>query len=286
MIAVFGATGTIGSQVLAHLAAQKIPVRVVARTENKAAALRTDGIDAVVADLADPASLPTALAGAEHVFVSTPASADQVTLESNLIDALSNTNIHLVKLAALGYDAVPVDQAIALAANHARIVDYARQRDVAMTVLAPSGFQSNLLASADTIRQGQLYGSAGDGGIAWIDPFDVGAVAAHVLTTEGHLGKSYAITGPEILTHDELAAQLTSSLGHEVNYVDLPAEQFEQSLKDAGVDDWTSGALAELHQLYRAHHSEVTTTQIRDLIGRDARSLQDWLNDTKATFTA
>lgn len=286
MIVVFGATGTIGSQVLAQLAERGEPVRAVARTEEKAAALHSDTVEAVVADLADPASLPAALVGADQVFVATPASADQVELESNLVDAIGGSDVHLVKLAALGYDAVPAEKAIAFAANHARIVQHARERGVALTVLAPSGFLSNLLASAGTVRQGQLYGSAGDGGVAWVDPRDVAAVAVHVLTAGGHVGASYAVTGPEVLTHDQLAARLSTGLGREVRYVDLPAEQFRQSLRDAGIDGWTADALTELHQVYRAHQSEVVTDDVQKATGRPARSFDDWLRDNRAAFTA
>lgn len=284
MIVVFGSTGTVGSEVLRQLDEQGAPVRAVVRSQDAADRLAGRGLEVVRADLADPASLPGALSGADHVFVATPASAEQVRIESNLIDALAGRSIHLVKLAALGFDAVPADQAIALAANHARIVDHARAQGVALTVLAPSGFTSNLLASAGTIAQGALYGSAGDGGVAWVDPVDVAAVAAHVLTSSGHEGASYSITGPDVLTFAQLAELLTAELGREVSYVDVPAGQFAQTLQGAGLDGWTAQALDELHQLYRAHASEVVTDEVAKATGREARSAQQWLADHAASF--
>ena len=190
MIVVFGGTGTIGSEVLRALAAHGAPVTAAVRDQSRAASLPVP-VPTVVADLADPASLSPAVHDADHVFVATPASENQVELETALVDALAEApgRPHLVKLAAAGYDAVPVDQAIALAANHARVVAHIRERGVPHTVLAPSGFMANLLGSAGTVReQGVLYGSSGDGGLSWVDPADVGAVAAHVLTSDGHDG--------------------------------------------------------------------------------------------------
>ena len=270
MIVVFGSTGTIGSQVLRHLREQGAPVRVAVRSQGRAAA----GVDAVVADLADPSTLPAALEGADHVFVATPASAKQVQLESALVDALAGTSAHLVKLAALGYDA---DSPIALGANHARVAAYARDREVPLTVIAPAGFTANLLASAATIRQGSLYGSSGDGGLSWVDPSDVGAVAAHVLTSDGHEGASYDVTGPEVLTHGQVAERLTAALGRDVVYVDVPAEQFAANLRGAGLDPWLADALTELNQSYRRHEAEVVTDEVTKASGRPARSVDDWL---------
>lgn len=145
MIVVFGAIGTIGGQVLRHLQEQGADVRAVARTQAQA-----DELGGVVADLADPSTLPQAVADADHVRLDDRLP-QQAQIESNLVDALAGTGTHLVKLAAIGYDAVPVEQAIALGASHARVVAYAREKGVPLTVLAPTGFTVNLLASAASI---------------------------------------------------------------------------------------------------------------------------------------
>lgn len=199
MIVVFGGTGTIGGAVLRRLSEQDAPVRAAVRSPERAAALSVPDVRTVVADLADPTSLPAALQDVERVFVATPVSEDQVALESALVDAVAAApkRPHLVKLAALGYDA-PAEDRIALTESHARIVGHARELDVPLTVLAANGFMSNLLGSAATVRgDGVIYGSSGDGGVSWIDPDDVGAVAAHVLLSGGHEGASYDVTGPE-----------------------------------------------------------------------------------------
>lgn len=286
MILVIGATGTVGSEVLRQLVAAAQPVRAVARTPDKASTLRESGVEVVLADLADPPSLDAALGGVDHVFLATPAAEDQVALEGNLVDAISRseTRPHLVKLAALGYDAAPPEQATKFAANHARVVQRIRDQGIPHTVLAPSGFMTSLLGSAATIAQGALYGSAGDGGLAWIDPQDIGAVATHVLTTPGHEGRSYAITGPEVLSHEQVAKRLSGALDREVRYVDVPAEQFQASLQSVGLPAWTAEALTELHQRYREHHAEVVTDEVEKATGRPATSLDDWLSRHRAAF--
>jgi uncharacterized protein YbjT (DUF2867 family) len=287
VIVVFGATGTIGGEVLRALVAQGAPVRAAVRSPDRAAALAVL-VPTVVADLADPASLPAAVRDAERVFLATPGSEHQVELENALVDALAEApgRPHLVKLAAFGYDAVPVEQAITLAANHARVVAHVRARGLAHTVLAPSAFMTNLLGQAAAVRaQGALYGSAGDGGLSWVDPVDIAAVAAHVLTSGGHDGASYTVTGPEVLGYAAVAERLSAVTGRAVTYVDVPADGYRASLEGVGLSPWLAGALTELEQLYRAHLAEGVTDEVQKATGRPPTSLDDWLARHRADFT-
>jgi uncharacterized protein YbjT (DUF2867 family) len=289
MILVFGGTGTIGGAVLRQVADSGTPVRAAVRSPERAGALAGPAAETVVADLGDPGTLGPALDGVEAVFLASPGSADQVELEGNLVTAAAEAGVPVVKLAALGYDAVPPEEAIRFGANHARVVQRLRDSGVPFTVLAPSGFMSNFLANAAGVRDGVLYGSAGDGdgdgGVAWIDPDDVGAVAAHVLTTGGHEGASYTLTGPEVLTFAQVAERLAEVSGHDVRYVDVPGPDFEQSLRSAGLDEWTAAAVTELHQLYRTHASGVVTDEVQKATGRAPRSFADWLAANREAFT-
>lgn len=287
VILVFGATGTIGGAVLRNLAERDVAVKAVVRSPERAAALGVPDVGTVVADLADPASLTAAVRDADGVFVATPASPEQVRLETALVDAVAAAPgpPHLVKLAALGYDAGPPDEIIALGANHARVVQHMQAVGVRHTVLAPSGFMANLAGSAATIRaEGVLYGSSGDGGLSWVDPADVGAVAAHVLTTPGHDGASYDVTGPEILDHDAVARRLSAALGRPVRYVDVPSQAYRQNLESVGLPPWLAAALTELQELYRAHGAEVVTDEVEKATGRRATDLDTWLAAHRDAF--
>ena len=207
-------------------------------------------------------------------------------MESALVDAVAAApqRPHVVKLAALGYDA-PAEDRIALTESHARIVGHARELDVPLTVLAANGFMSNLLGSAATVRgDGVLYGSSGDGGVSWVDPDDVGAVAAHVLLSGGHEGASYDVTGPEALNQDALAERLSAVLGRPVRYVDVPAEAYRQNLASFGLPPWLADALNELQQLYRAHRGELVTDEVQKAIGRPATTFDDWVGRHREAF--
>ncbi|WP_051580748.1 NAD-dependent epimerase/dehydratase family protein [Pseudonocardia acaciae] len=67
MLLITGGTGYLGSALVELLRRRNMQVRAVVRSERRAAAL-PDGVEPVVADLADPASLRRAVSGCDAVF--------------------------------------------------------------------------------------------------------------------------------------------------------------------------------------------------------------------------
>lgn len=96
---------------------------------------------------------------------------------------------------------------------------------------------SNLLASAETIaRDGCLRPP--DAKVAMADPRDVTAVAAVVLTEDGHEGRTYQLTGPVAVTYTKVAAELSASIGRPVAYVDVPDAAAREGRVGSGLPGW------------------------------------------------
>jgi uncharacterized protein YbjT (DUF2867 family) len=60
-----------------------------------------------------------------------------------------------------------------------------------------------------TLEDNEICLPTGDGKVAMIDLKDLGAAVAEILSSEGHHGKSYNLTGAEALDHAEVAAIFT-----------------------------------------------------------------------------
>jgi len=284
MILVTGATGHVGSDVLTRLAAANTPARAVVHSEGKAAALRDAGIETVVADLDDPATLRPALAGVDHVLLISPLHQQQGARERAVIDAAKAAGVaHVVKLSAFGVGpAAPVS----FARTQYDIEQALERSGMEYTHLRPNGFMQNFVQNAPAIvGQGALYGSTGDGKISFIDVRDIADVAVLALTQEGHAGKIYSLTGPEALSYGDVAAVFSRELGREVRYVDMPPDAFKGALSQAGVPEWTAGALGELYAMYREGHASAVTGTVQDLTGRPARTLATFVCDNAATFS-
>jgi uncharacterized protein YbjT (DUF2867 family) len=71
-------------------------------------------------------------------------------------------------------------------------------------------------------EQSRIFEATADAKITAIAPGDTGAVAAKVLTSRGHAGKTYELTSDEALTGRQMAATIASVLGRTVTFVDVP----------------------------------------------------------------
>ena len=143
----------------------------------------------------------------------------------------------------------------------------------------------NFLASAQYVAdQGVLYGMTGETRVSYIDTRDVAAVAAQVLTSTGHQGKAYTLTGPEALSGDEVAERLSAATGNQVGSVDVPADTFGQALAGAGLPGWLVERLVELNIMMADGHAAGVTDEVARLIGCQPRTFAQFAAEHRVAF--
>jgi uncharacterized protein YbjT (DUF2867 family) len=214
----------------------------------------------------------------------TPNDPEQVRREVTVIDAAAEAGVGLVvKIGAIGaHD----DSPLVFWMAHARIEQYLRSSGLPAVVLRPSMYMTNLLATAETVRRtGCLFAPAGDARISLIDPRDVAATAAVVLTEDGHDGHAYTLTGPDALTHHDVAMQLTSATGRPVEYVDVPDIAAREAMAAAGMPDWFADQLIILWGQLRQGAGETTTDTVRVLTGQAPRRVAEFARDHAHVFS-
>ncbi len=285
MIVVTGATGNIGSRVVAELATAGIPCRAFVRDRAKAAAVLGGRAAVAVGDFADRASVRAAVADADAVVVSSGNDPRQAEYEANVIDAIAAASrCPVIKISSVGAD--PASPA-AFVAWHGRSEAHLRASGLPATVLRANFFMSNLLASADTLaRGGALAAPAGGARIAMVDPRDIAACVCSVLTQPGHRGETYELSGPEALTYHQVADTLASVLGRPVEFLDAPETAVRDGLLSCGMPEWfADGFLSLFAELRRGIAATVTTT-VADLTGRPPLSLATFIHDHAELFAA
>ena len=282
MILVTGATGNVGSVLTAQLCDAGVPTRALVRTPETADNLRGFDCEIAVGDFTDPSVLDEALRGVDALYLLTPASSSQVDQERTIIDAAARTGgVRVVKHAVLGYDG-GIGR---FGDNHARSIEHLRGSGLPHTVLAPNSFMQNLLRSAALVQQQSILPyAAGDAAISHVDVRDVAAVAAHVLTSDGHDGATYEITGAEALSYAEVVAQLSELLGREIRYVDAPPDQAREAMSAGGMPAWTVDAFDELFAAYRDGQGAKVTGEVQKATSRPACPLSEFLADHRAAF--
>ncbi len=283
MILVTGATGTIGSHLVPSLLGQGAQVRVLVRDPDKARAAFGDQVDIVSGDLQDTSSVTVALKGVDSLFLNSPSLQGFVEMQRTLIDAAAATGIgRLVRLSVAG--AAP-DSTTSYGRGHFALDEHLKSSPLSWTILQPNGFMQNLLSNAETIKAGSIYASAGDGHVAMIDARDIGEVAASVLANGGYVGSSLVLTGGGAVTYDEVAAALTTELGHEVRYTDVPPEVTQRNLLGYGLPPSQVEDILALFEIFRAGYASTVLGTVQEVLGRAPRSLATFVHDYRSAFT-
>ncbi len=232
MIAVTGATGTIGSGLVEELVARGRPVRALTRRAGEQPSRK--GVDWVAADLADRSGLAEALDGCAALFLLTGNTGDMVRLQKNAIRAAKRAGVdRVVKLSALG--ATDHSRSV-IGLWHHNVEWELRDSGLSWTILRPHHFMQNLLDPLIFDRAaGEIRSSAGDGAIPFIDTRDIGAVAARVLTESGHEDETYTLTGPDALSYGEATSILARVLDRPLEYRAESPDEAWRRRRNAGV---------------------------------------------------
>ena len=168
---------------------------------------------------------------------------------------------------------------------HAVVEDAIASSGMAFTYLRPNLYMQGLLGFRSSIAtEGRFFASAGDAPVSIVDVRDIAAVATTALTEEGHEGRTYDITGPEALTHAEMAFVFTTVLGRPVSYVDLPEAAMREGLLRFGFPEWQADGLIEDYAHYRRGEASAVSTAVEDVTGQPPRSFREFVQDYNQAF--
>jgi NAD(P)H dehydrogenase (quinone) len=283
VILVTGATGRVGYKLMEALADARADVTAMVRVEAKADDLPGTP-QHVVATFDDPPPAEV-LRGFDRVFLLSPAIEEQAELETVFIDALvaAGHGPHVVKIAADGF--VDPGCEVRFMLSHRQVAAHLEAVDLPVTYLAPALYMEDLLATADSIREAaEISVPGGHGRVGFVAASDVAKAAAQVLTSPGHEGATYVLTGPEALRFKDVAARVSAVFAREVDYTDQPAERARELILGSGLSRWQADGNLELFDWIRQGGADTVTTAVREVTGADPRPVQDWLEESRASF--
>jgi uncharacterized protein YbjT (DUF2867 family) len=283
MILVTGATGQAGSEVVRALQEHGHDVRAFVRDPDKAYSLFGDTVELATGDLADPRAVRAALEGSEQVVLSGPDDPLRVEWESSLIDAAASMGVRrIVKISSI---VAEPGSAVAFWDWHGQVEHHLRESGVSAVILRSSFYMSNLLASADQVAlEGRLYAPAGEARIAMIDPRDVGAAAAAVLSATGHDARTYVLTGPEAITYGQVAVALSAATARQVEFIDVPDDIATQGMIQSGLPGFAAEQIVNVFAMLRLGVAEQVTATVESLTGRPPRDFASFARDHAGLF--
>lgn len=268
---VTGGTGKTGRHVVDRLVAGSTPVRIASRTPGAV----PDGATAVRFDWDDPTTHDAALDGVETAYLVAPALVlDPSPVMVPFVERARAAGVQrMVLLSANGMEQAPPD--FGLNAVQQALVTSGAQ----WAALQPTWFLQNLTEGflAPGIARDTLAFPGGGGRNAWIDTRDIADVAVAAL--HGKADGVLLLTGPELLSFADLAAEISRVGGREVRYDDQAPEELAAVLAGAGFPDDYAGLMQQLAAAIRDGHAEQLSTTVQDVTGRPARTLRQFTDD-------
>lgn len=284
MILVTGATGKTGGQTLRHLLIRGAPLRALVRNAEKAAPLAARGVELIVGDAGDEAAVARALDGVEKLMLTLPNGPDQLDWEMGIVKQAEAAGVKHV--AYLSSTESNPENPRRIPQAHVKVTEALRASGMGWTILRPNFFMQNMFMFLASIKANDSFTfPLEDGKTAMCDVRDIGEVAALVLTGDGHLGKSYDLTGPELLTLYDAADILSRTVGRAVTYLPESIDDFRTRMRNVLASRWhVEGVVELMREIAEEGGLDRTTDTIEKLLGRPPNSLARFLEEHKAMF--
>jgi uncharacterized protein YbjT (DUF2867 family) len=273
--------GKVGSEAVRLLRERDVPVRVLVRDPAKVTALADVGAEVAEGDLDVPASIDDAMAGVSAVVLVSPAVPAQ---ELNVVASAARAGAgHVVKATSKA----SADSPIARRRWQAEIEAGLAASGIRHTLLRSNAYMQNVLALAPAIAKTSSFGSsAGKGRTGLTDARDVAAVAAEIAAAPArHAGQTYWLTGPGLISNYDVAAVLSKLLGRTITYQELTFEENKNAMIRAGVPEPIAEMNAQAFSLTADGDAEWVTEDVPSLLGRPARSFEQFAGDYAAAFS-
>lgn len=275
-----GATGNVGSLVVQRLIERGYRPRVFVRAPEKARARYGDRVDVFVGDLADVTTLRPALTGADALLLLNSGPSLAVQDEAAAKAAKAAGVEHLVKLSSMD-----ARQDVGTGVWHARGESAIRASGISFTFVQPSGFMSNALFWARSIKaEGIVRTATGDGRIAFIHPQDIADVATKALTTRVYAGESLPISGPEALSYAEMTAKIGTAIGKVLRLQQISEERERRQMVESGDAAEVVAAHLSIYCAIREGRLAAVTDTVERVLGRKPITFDQWAQENVTAF--
>ncbi|WP_433521459.1 NmrA family NAD(P)-binding protein [Nocardia pseudovaccinii] len=262
-VLVIGGTGTTGSRVVARLESQGRPVRIGSRSAQPPFVWE------------DPETWTAVLDGVDRVYIihpvlGTPEAGEQI--EAFARAAVARGIRRLVMLSGRGSSEVQA------------VEEGVKSAGAEWTIVRPGWFNQNfseasILGFAELVKAGEIALPFGDAAEAFVDADDIAAVVVAALTDDRHVGKTYELSGPAMLSFAEVAAELSAATGREIVYTPLTIEQYREVVRKRGLPveyaDMFAGGLdgSDSH----------VVNGVEEALGRKPKDFSEYARETAAT---
>ena len=278
MIIVTGATGALNGATVDHLL-DRMPateIAVAVRDPAKAQRFAERGVEVRIGDYADPASLPTAFAGADQLLLvsSSDPAADAVSLHRAAIDAAVSAGVG--RILYTSHQGAASLSPFVPARDHAATEQLLAGSGVPWTSLRNGFYAHSLSWLLGPWRETGVIRVPAEGPVSWTAREDAAEAAAVVLTHGGHDGPT-TITAGSAPTFAEIAAAASDLHGREIECVVVDPEQWVADEVAGGRPEFVARFTLGIYLAAQEGLFAGVDPLLGDLLGRAPRTVRDQL---------
>lgn len=229
-VAVAGATGNAGREIVRALVERGHRVRALVRNPDRLGALRERCAEVRVVQVTERGSLRGALDGADRVVSALGKTWQKDAVPRRLVDVEANLNLmHEAKRSGtkrfglLSVAWASMDHPATMVRMKAEVEDALRHSGLPFVIIQPSGFFSDLWEVLEMCKKGTFW-AIGDGRLRFnpISLVDLGDFVAEALFNDDRPGQSLPIGGPQTFDSFDLASLCGRVLEREVKVRNVP----------------------------------------------------------------
>ncbi|GHH20178.1 NmrA family transcriptional regulator [Streptomyces rubradiris] len=149
------------------------------------------------------------------------------------------------------------------------------------TVVRANWFHQNFSESffLDPVRSGELALPTGDAVEPFVDTDDIADVVVAALTDDRHIGKTYELSGPRLLSFHDVARELSAATGRTITYTPVSADDYRAALRELGEPE----EFADLFTLIVDGRNANLVHGVREALGREPKDFADYAKEAAAT---
>jgi NAD(P)H dehydrogenase (quinone) len=302
-IVITGASGAFGRMATERLLTKVAPSQLVLVTRNPAALAdyAKRGADIRFGDFDQAESLRAAFAGADQLLLISTLDVGERRRRQHqtAVDAARAAGVrHVIYTSSVGIH--PHSPAFVIA-DHLFTEDALRSSGLEFTFMRDAQYAeviTTMIAPA-AVASGEWLSSAADGCMAFVSKRDCVESAVAVLTTPGHEGAVYEITGPELLTFGDCARIAAEVTAKPIRFVNVSHEAMQARFDAAGVPRrhvegtvhqaagaWGSEEMMSYERGIREGYFAVASQHVKLLTGHPARTLREVYEATRSALPA
>ena len=270
MIVVTGATGRLGRLIIEALLTQTDPsnIAAVVRSPEKATDLATRGISLHQGDYADKASLEAAFTGADALMFISNADIEQRAVQhQNVVDAAAAAGVGRVVYTSV----FNVTHENMLAQTHLATEQAIIASGIPYTFLRNSFYMDMYVVEVEiAIQRGAYRSPSGNAGVSLVARRDIARSAAVVLTSDGHAGKAYDMTGPASVTPAVFAETASAISGQPIVYQPITWEELAAEYRQRGMPEAVVSLSIMLEQTIASRAFAGVSNDIEQITGMPA----------------